>query len=77
MSYYGWNGNSKFSFGAARSSLATLIALKREGISYWAVIEMNDSAAATFGEIADYLDRNREMQKAEHLTSTSANNGEV
>jgi hypothetical protein len=53
-----------------------LIALKREGISYWALIEMNDSAA-TFGEIADYLDRNREMQKAEHLTSTIANNGEV
>jgi hypothetical protein len=58
MSYYGWNGNSKY--GAARSSLATLVALRREGVSYWAVIEMNDSGA-TFGEIADYLDRNHEL----------------
>jgi hypothetical protein len=57
MSYYGWNGNSKYGFGAARSSLATLVALRREGVSYWAVIEMNDSGA-TFDEIADYLDRN-------------------
>jgi hypothetical protein len=60
MSYYGWNGNSKNGFGAARSSLATLVALRRAGVSYWAVIEMNDSGA-TFGEIANYLDRNHEL----------------
>ena len=57
MSYYGWNGISKYGFEVARSSLATLVALRREGVSYWAVMEMNDSGA-TFDEIADFLDRN-------------------
>ncbi len=56
MSYYGWNGNSKCGFDAARSSLAALVALRRDGVSYWAVIEMNDSGL-TFDEIADYVDR--------------------
>jgi hypothetical protein len=56
MSYYGWNGNSKYGFDAARSSLAALVALRRDGVSYWAVIEMNDSGL-TFDEIADYVDR--------------------
>jgi hypothetical protein len=64
MSYYGWNGNSKYGFEVARSSLATLVALRREGVSYWAVIEMNDSGA-TFGEIADYMDRNHELTNGE------------
>jgi hypothetical protein len=55
MSYYGWDGKSKY--GYVKSSLATLGALRREGVSYWAVMEMNDSGA-TFDEIADFLDRN-------------------
>jgi hypothetical protein len=59
MSYYGWNGKSKYGFDV-RSSLTTLGALRREGISYWAVIEMNDSGA-TFDQIADYLDRIHEL----------------
>jgi hypothetical protein len=54
MSYYGWSGNSKYGFDEGRSSLATLVALRREGVSYWAVTEKNDSGT-TFGEIADYL----------------------
>jgi hypothetical protein len=58
MSYYGWDGKSKY--GYVKSSLATLGALRREGVSYWAVMEMNDSGA-TFDEIADYLDRNHEL----------------
>lgn len=41
MSYYGWNGKSKYGFDVAKSSLATFVALKREGVSYWTVIEMN------------------------------------
>jgi hypothetical protein len=57
MSYYGWSGNSKYGFDLVRSSLATIVALRR---SYWTVIEMNDSGA-TFDEIADYLDRNHEL----------------
>jgi hypothetical protein len=60
MSYYGWNGNSKYGFDIAKSSLATLVALKRESVSYWAVIEMNDSGA-TFDEIADYMDQCHEL----------------
>jgi hypothetical protein len=60
MSYYGWSGNSKYGFDEARSLLATLVALRREGVSYWAVIEMNDSGS-TFGEISDYLDQNHEL----------------
>ncbi len=60
MSYYGWNGNSKYCFDAAKSSLAALVALRRDSVSYWAVIEMNDSGL-TFDEIADFLDRNHEL----------------
>jgi hypothetical protein len=59
MSYYGWNGKSKYGFDV-RSSLTTFVALRREGVSYWAVMEMNDSGA-TFDEIADYLDRDHEL----------------
>jgi hypothetical protein len=33
MSYYGWSGNSKYGFDAVRSSLATLVALRRERVS--------------------------------------------
>jgi hypothetical protein len=38
MLYYGWNGNSKYGFDIAKSSLATLVALRCEGVSYWTVM---------------------------------------
>jgi hypothetical protein len=54
MSYYGWNG--KHRSDAARKLQCALRALKSAGIDKEIVIQLNDSGA-TFGEIADYLDR--------------------
>jgi len=55
MSYYGWDG--KCITNAERRLYAALVALRQAGISKELLIELNDSGA-TFGEIADYLDRN-------------------
>jgi CRP-like cAMP-binding protein len=58
MSYYGWDG--KCCSNAERRLYAALVALRRAGISKESLIELNDSGM-TFEEIADYLDRNKEM----------------
>jgi hypothetical protein len=58
MSYYGWNGKHKSD--AARKLQCALRALKSTGIHKDIVIQLNDSGA-TFGEIADYLDRNHKL----------------
>jgi uncharacterized short protein YbdD (DUF466 family) len=55
MSYYGWDG--KCITNAERRLYAALVALRRAGISQELLIELNDSGA-TFGDIADYLDKN-------------------
>jgi hypothetical protein len=58
MSYYGWDG--KCCTNAERRLYAALVALRRAGISKESLIELNDSGM-TFDEMADYLDRNKEM----------------
>jgi hypothetical protein len=58
MSYYGWDGEC--CTNAERRLYAALVALRRAGISKETLIELNDSGM-TFEEIADYLDRNKEM----------------
>lgn len=58
MSYYGWDG--KCITNAERRLYAALTALRQSGISKEQLIELNDSGA-TFDEIADYLDRNLQL----------------
>ena len=58
MSYYGWDG--KCISNAERRLYAALTALRQAGISKELLIELNDSGA-TFDEIADYLDRNLQL----------------
>jgi hypothetical protein len=58
MSYYGWDG--KCITNAERRLYAALTALRQAGISKELLIELNDSGA-TFDEIADYLDRNLQL----------------
>jgi len=58
MSYYGWDG--KCITNAERRLYAALVALRQAGISKELLIELNDSGA-TFDEIADYLDRNLQL----------------
>ena len=58
MSYYGWDG--KCITNAERRLYAALTALRQAGISKEQLIELNDSGA-TFDEIADYLDRNLQL----------------
>ena len=58
MSYYGWDG--KCCSNAERRLYAALVALRRAGVSKELLIEMNDSGM-TFEDIADYLDRTKEM----------------
>ena len=58
MSYYGWDG--KCITNAERRLYAALVALRQGGISKELLIELNDSGA-TFDEIADYLDRNLQL----------------
>jgi hypothetical protein len=58
MSYYGWDG--KCCSNAERRLYAALVALRQAGVSKELLIELNDSGM-TFGEIADYLDRTKEM----------------
>jgi hypothetical protein len=58
MSYYGWDG--KCCSNAERRLYAALVALRRAGVSKELLIEMNDSGM-TFEEMADYLDRTKEM----------------
>jgi hypothetical protein len=58
MSYYGWDG--KCCSNAERRLYAALVALRRAGINKESLIELNDSGM-TFEEIADYLDRNKEI----------------
>jgi DNA-binding transcriptional MerR regulator len=63
MSYYGWDG--KCCSNAERRLYAALVALRRAGISKESLIELNDSGM-TFEEIADYLDRNKEMTNSKY-----------
>jgi hypothetical protein len=63
MSYYGWDG--KCCTNAERRLYAALVALRRAGISKESLIELNDSGM-TFEEIADYLDRNKEMRNSKY-----------
>lgn len=63
MSYYGWDG--KCCTNAERRLYAALVALRRAGISKESLIELNDSGM-TFEEIADYLDRNKEMTNSKY-----------
>ena len=58
MSYYGWDG--KCITNAERRLYAALTALRQASISKELLIELNDSGA-TFDEIADYLDRNLQL----------------
>jgi hypothetical protein len=58
MSYYGWDG--KCITNAERRLYAALTALRQAGINKELLIELNDSGA-TFDEIADYLDRNLQL----------------
>ena len=58
MSYYGWDG--KCITNAERRLYAALVALRQAGISKELLIELNDSGA-TFDEIADYLERNSQL----------------
>ena len=58
MSYYGWDG--KCISNAERRLYAALTALRQAGIGKELLIELNDSGA-TFDEIADYLDRNLQL----------------
>ena len=58
MSYYGWDG--KCISNAERRLYAALTALRQAGISKELLIDLNDSGA-TFDEIADYLDRNLQL----------------
>jgi hypothetical protein len=58
MSYYGWDG--KCITNAERRLYAALVALRQAGISKELLIELNDSGA-TFDEIANYLDRNLQL----------------
>jgi hypothetical protein len=58
MSYYGWDG--KCCTNAERRLYAALVALRRAGISKESLIELNDSGM-TFEEIADYVERNKEV----------------
>ena len=58
MSYYGWDG--KCITNAERRLYAALVALRQAGINKELLIELNDSGA-TFDEIADYLDRNLQL----------------
>ena len=58
MSYYGWDG--KCITNAERRLYAALVALRQAGISKELLIELNDSGA-TFDEIADFLDRNLQL----------------
>jgi hypothetical protein len=64
MSYYGWDG--KCCSNAERRLYAALVALRRAGISKESLIELNDSGM-TFEEIADYLDRNKEMTNSKFI----------
>jgi hypothetical protein len=63
MSYYGWDG--KCCSNAERRLYAALVALRRAGISKESLIELNDSGM-TFEEIADYLDRTKEMTNSKY-----------
>ena len=63
MSYYGWDG--KCCSNAERRLYAALVALRRAGISKESLIELNDSGM-TFEEIADYLDRSKEMTNSKY-----------
>ena len=63
MSYYGWDG--KCCTNAERRLYAALVALRRAGISKESLIELNDSGM-TFEEIADYLDRTKEMTNSKY-----------
>lgn len=63
MSYYGWDG--KCCTNAERRLYAALVALRWAGISKESLIELNDSGM-TFEEIADYLDRNKEMTNSKY-----------
>lgn len=58
MSYYGWDG--KCITNAERRLYAALVALRQAGITKELLIELNDSGA-TFDEIADYLDRDLQL----------------
>jgi hypothetical protein len=63
MSYYGWDG--KCCSNAERRLYAALVALRRAGINKESLIELNDSGM-TFEEIADYLDRNKEITNSKY-----------
>ena len=68
MSYHVWNG--KDDTQASGKLLSALIALRHAGIDKHLLIDLNDSGF-TFDEIADYLERNNEIELIESNSEDS------
>ena len=65
MEYYGWNGKQNSNMTCLQ---AAYCALKKSGISDDIIFQMNDTGK-TFVEIADFLDRYRNVLATNHSLS--------